>query len=148
MFVSLLAGIIAGTVFGGWKAVGLARDGARPKARKWLRVAQWVAASVTVLALFGLKGWPFKSETISVPEEITRTVIETVEVPVEVTRWLFFKGTAYETQEAPRLVSETVYRDVKIRSFSFVLLISMGMAGLAVFCAEAWVIHLIFRWFG
>lgn len=90
-------------------------------------------------------GWPFTSVTVSVPEEVTRTVVDTVQVPVQVTRWIFFKSTRLEAQEVPKEITETIVRTGSRDVFSPSLLLFQAGIGLIAFYAQLWLIHGLWR---
>ena len=87
VWIAVILGLVVGMVAGGWQSLRLAREGDLKKAQGVLRRAAILAAGCGVLLTVPTLGWPFKAVTVSAPEEVTRTVVETVEVPVTVTRW-------------------------------------------------------------
>lgn len=101
-----------------------------------------------IMAAFVLLGWPFKQHTITVPEEVTTTVIETVKVPVTVYRWFVWPVTEEKIEQVPKEVTETIIHGREIKGFSAWLLIPMALIGWLAHIAEAWTIHLILRWQG
>ena len=93
-------------------------------------------------------GWPFKAVSVSVPGEVTRTVVETMDVPVQITRWFFWKATRTETREVTREVKETVYRTEARSEFSAGLLLPMVAVGVLCYFLEKWAVLLAWRCFG
>jgi hypothetical protein len=93
-------------------------------------------------------GWPFKEVSVSVPEEVSKTVVEIVEVPVQVTKWFFWKTTKAERQEVEKEVKETRYHTESKREFSVWLLIPMAGVGLLCYQLEKWTVQLFGHWLG
>jgi hypothetical protein len=93
-------------------------------------------------------GWPLKEVSHSVPEEISKTVVETVEVPVQVTRWRFLKTTKMETHDVAREVKETVFHSETRQEFSVWLFLAMAVVGCLCYLTEIGVVRLLWRWFG
>lgn len=94
---------------------------------RWGSRYAFIAAMVVA---FLLLGWPFMDGTRSSPEEIQRTVIETIEVPVQVTRWFFFSSTEFQKQQVERTISETVVHQRTVSEFSWLLSLALILVGL------------------
>jgi hypothetical protein len=119
----ILVCLAVGMFLGGWRALCHARVQKFGNASSALRRGVIAPA----LGTFVLLGWPWKSQSVEVSEEVGRTIMETVEVAVEVPSWIFFTTTRTETREVPRVVVETVVRSETRNSFSLWLLIPMGL---------------------
>lgn len=146
LWVVLVIGMIAGGFGGGFRSLRLARHGALSDASRLAKRSALVAgvcgAALTVPTL----GWPFQEVTVSVPEEVLKAVVETVEVPVRITRWFFWTTTGTETREVSRDVWVTVNRTGASRVFSFWLLIPMIAVGLLCYYVEKWCVQVLWRW--
>lgn len=146
LFICLAAGMLAGICFGGWKALRHARRHELEKASKSLRWGSFAAGGFAMAFTTLTLGWPMKESTVSVPEEVTRTVVETVQVPVEVTKWFFFKTTTTETQEVSKEITDTVARSHKVSELSAWLLIPMMIIGFIGRWLYRRVVQTAWRW--
>ncbi|HWL08686.1 MAG TPA: hypothetical protein VNQ76_09785, partial [Planctomicrobium sp.] len=135
-----------GTLLGGWSAWQMARQDRFPEATKFLVRAQVIAGVTTLIGLSLFLRWPFISESVSVPEEVTRTIVETVAVPVRVTRWVFFSETRTEIQEVPKDILETVLRVETRYRFSWMMFFLWGCFGGMNSILQAWIVRL--AWIG
>src|SRR5688572_16189699 len=110
LWLCLLAALVGGVFFGGRQSIALVRQGDFAGADRALLRSGLVAAACGVLAASLTLGWPWKRESVSVPEEVTRTVVRTVQVPVRVTRWLFFSREETKSVEVADRVTETIWQ--------------------------------------
>lgn len=147
VLICLAVGVAAGMFLGGFRALRYARAQDFPQAIRTLRRSALAAAAVTALGSFLLLGWPLKSQTVAVPEEVSRTILETVEVVVEVPTWIFFTTTKTETREVPKVVVETIVRNEARDSFSPWLLIPMGLVAWGAVYLELRFVRLLYRWY-
>ncbi|MFO0877564.1 MAG: hypothetical protein U0840_09330 [Gemmataceae bacterium] len=148
LWVTLALGLLLGAFFGGWHSIRLARQGDRDGAERSLHRGALVAALGGAVLTVPTLGWPFMAATVSVPEEVIRTVTETVLVPVEVTRWFFFKGTEWEATEVKRQVREATLRNEKRQEFSGWLLLAMASVGGLCFWLKKQAVRLVWCLFG
>lgn len=146
VLICLAVGVAAGMFLGGRRALRYARVQDFPQATRALRRSAVVTAVVTTLATFLFLGWPLKSQMIAVPEEVRRTIMETVEVVVEVPAWIFFTTTKTETKEVPKVVVETIVRNEARDSFSPGLLIPMALVAWGAIYLELRFVRLLYRW--
>ena len=70
-------------------------------------------------------------------------MVQTIEVPVEVTKWLFFKTTKTETRQVPKEETQIVLHMETRQEFSFWLLFMMAGIGGLCYLLEKWVLHLL-----
>lgn len=147
-WICCFLGVLAGTMRHGWRALGLAREHRFDEATRALCQGAVLSAIFAMLLTAVFFGWPFQGETISVPEDVTRTVIETTEVPVVVTKWLLFSTTKMELQEVPRQVTETIISTRRGSSFSPLLLVPMGIVGASASALYLRGIHWLWRFRG
>jgi len=148
LWVALIIAISVGAYCQGWHSLRLARQGDLQGAHRALFQASLLAAACGIGLTTLTLGWPFKEVSVSVPEEVSRTVVETVLVPVQFTYWIFFKATRTETREVSKEVREIFFRRQTAFEFSPWLLIPMALVGLLCFYLEKGVVHLLWRWFG
>lgn len=144
-WMCLFLGVFAGITRFGRQARRQARDHRVDEATAALRKGALFSALFAMLMTVVFFGWPFHYETISVPEEVTRTIIETVEVPVVVTSWIFFSTTKLELQEVPRQVTETIVSTRRGTRFSPFLLLPMAIVGLCAHALHLRTMHWLWR---
>ncbi|MBB01544.1 MAG: hypothetical protein CMJ47_02750 [Planctomyces sp.] len=94
-----------------------------------MRYSKVIAFLVAVLAVMVVLKWPFRETTRTVPEEVTKTVIDTVNVPVEVTSWFFFTQTENKLQEVATNVTETAITEKEVTVFDPWMIIPMLLIG-------------------
>jgi len=136
LWLTLSIAVSLGAFFGGWRSLRLAREGELQQAHRTLHSAALVAGVCGGLLTMPTLGWPFIAVSESVPEEVTKTVIETVEVPVRVTVWFFWTAIRMEPQAVPKSVSETIFHSETRQQFSFLLLALMAGVGMLCYYAE------------
>lgn len=66
----------------------------------------------------------------STTREITKTVVDTIKVPIEVPRWFFWKTTSEIERQVPREITETVF---DVPKFLLLLPVALTVARLASF---------------
>ncbi len=143
IWVSVCFGLVTGLLFGGLGAVKSARRGDFERANQRLRIGAWLSGICASLILALVTGWPFVSVTESVVEQVSRTVWETVEVPIEVSTWYFWRKTEIRTQEVAKSVHEPIVRFNVRRQFSILALIALlviGWLGYKLQLGFAWLV--------
>lgn len=143
VWIILIMACLAGVYWGGGQSLRLARRGDFDQALVAERTGGLCAAGMAMLGAFVFLGWPFCDEQVSVPEEIARTIVETVEVPVAVPRWIFWTRTEMKATTQERTVVETIFHSRSVRHFSIILAAALGLiGGLAYFahrgCLRVW----------
>ena len=113
----LVIGAVVGTAFGGRQALRCARNHVFAKAARWLQVSAVAAAFASAIACSLILGWPWRSIESSTPEEVSRTVMETVEEVSQVPYWWFFKRNVTVAHEEPKEVTAIVMRATTVTVF-------------------------------
>jgi len=147
LLICFVVGSIAGILLGGRTSLRYARQYEFAKANKALRGGAIAAGGFAALCTTLTLGWPMKQSQASVPEEVTRTIIETVQVVVEVPKWIFFKTTKIEDTQVPKEITETVLRSTTVSEFSIWLTIPMIVVGFIGSRVYKVAIRLAWRWF-
>jgi hypothetical protein len=146
LWICFIVAIIAGALGGGWQSLRLARAGQFSKATMAVRTGGVVAGICAGLALFLTLGWPMKERSVSVPEEVSRTFDEAVQVPVRI--WVWFVPTPFKRSDQKivrHTVTETVVHSVTERHFSVWLAILMVLIAWAVYLLEVSLIRFVWR---
>lgn len=138
LFICLLVVLIASIVLGRRWSLQQARAGNVEKAMQRLRWSSWGTGAAAFLCFTVTQGWPWKSIAVSVADEISTTVEETVRVPVKFLGITVRRRTEVETRE----VKETVLRDEHQLEFSPLLLCPMLLVGFT----WGWAQNRIVRW--
>lgn len=150
LFLCLLVIILGGALFGRHRTLGYARAGDFIGAERALRWGALLVGVCGVLATAATQGWPWKDSTKTVPEEVSKTAVETVEATVEVPRKLLFitigKKKQTEVREQPKQVIEWVTKEVQSREFSPWLLLPMLIVGWICYRVQFPLVHLLWRW--
>lgn len=136
----LVVCILLGFWKGGWQSLRLARQGDLEQARKRLRRSAIITGVCSLLLTIPVFGWPWRNVTISVPEEIRRTIIDTVTDP-----FLFFFS---KTRKEPRDVIEIVFRIRQVDVFEPWLLLPMAVVGFLGYWLQKVSVQLAWRFFG
>jgi hypothetical protein len=150
LWLSLFAAVIFGTIFGGWRSLRLAREGELGQAHRALHLAALVAGVCGALLPLPTLGWPWSAVTVSVSEEVEKTVTETVDVPVIVRHWywLYLAEQQIEHQERQKTVTEKVPRYETRQQFRWFLLVLMVGIGILCYYAEKCFVSLAWRFVG
>lgn len=148
IWICLVVGMLIGFMAGSISSFQHARKDRFVEANRHLRRGAWAAAVTTVLLAFLLLRWPFIDESKNVPYEVTKTVVETVEVPVQVTKWFFWTSTELQPQQVPREVTETEFREQTVRRFSPLMLLPLALLGWAAYGIQLWIARMAWRWCG
>lgn len=147
-WICCILGVLVGTIRYGTRALQHARENRFDEATGALQKGAILSGVIALFLTVVFLGWPFQSKTISVTEEVTRTVMETVEVPVLITYWFFFSAIEMRPQEVPREVTESIIRERLGRSFSPLLLVPMAIVGISASTMYLYGIHWFWRWRG
>lgn len=137
LLACLLIGVAAGLVFGGWRALQYARRQDFTKAVGWLRLSAGTTALASAIALFTFLGWPWRAVESDVAEEVSHTVMESVDEVIEVPWLWFFKTKKTVTHEEPKEIKETITHHTTAQQFDPWLLPVM-----AAMAAISWVLEL------
>ncbi len=148
LVICFVLACVAGIVFGGRKALTQARKheiGAATRTLGWSTLA---ACAFAFLGTIPTLGWPFRDKTVTVTETVTQTVTETVMVPVRVWRWFVIPKTEMRKEARAKEVEVSVPTEKTVHVFSFALLFSMGIVGLAGGGLYCFVMRMLWRWLG
>ncbi|HBN77283.1 MAG TPA: hypothetical protein DD473_16010 [Planctomycetaceae bacterium] len=129
LYILLAASGIAMISYGS-RAIKHARNQEFDRAFSCMRSSKLIAFTIAILATMLVLRWPLREKTVSVSEEVSKTVIETVSVPVQVTSWFFFTRTENQLQEVERNVIETVVSAKGVHVFDPWLIIPMLLIAL------------------
>lgn len=148
IWIAISVGCGIGLATGGWRSLKEARQGDLGKAVRSVKHGGRIAAVTAVAVTFLLLGWPLGNVSVSAPEEVTRTVVETVQVPVQVTRWLFWSTTRQEAREVEKQITETVVHTRTAQQFSWLLLGGLGFVAAIANTAQRLLVRLLWTWWG
>ena len=150
LFFSLIL-VVLGGAFAAWqRSIRHARAGDFARADWWVRCCACAAGACAMLATTLTVGWPWKEGTVSVPQEVTRTVLEPVETVVQIPRKLFgvrvWTSEERRSVQQPKQVTDTVYHSASTREFSVWLLFPMVVIGFACYRVQFPLVRLLWRW--
>ena len=143
--ISLLIGVMIGTGIA-FQSLHYAHRDDFVRANTRLRTGALIGGSVAMLCISWQLGWPWLSRTESVSEEVTQTIVETVQVPVQVTHWFFWTKTVKEAREVPKNVTVTVQRPVQTLRFSFWMVLPWLLVGWTTSSLVQRLVRLGWRW--
>lgn len=144
LLICLAIGLLGGIYFGGWTTLRHARRHELESAARSLRWGSFAAGGFAMVCTTLTLGWPMKAIEISVTQEVTRTVVETVQVPVRT--WRFWT-TETEAQDVAREITEELVRSERVRQFSVWMLVPMAIVGVIGGWLFRWSVRVLWRWF-
>jgi len=149
ILLCLLIGLIAAMVSFGWRALSSGRAHDFDVATKFARKSTVVAFLIALISTTALFGWPWRPMKSSVAEEVSRTVVESVDEVVEVPTW-FGLGKEKQTvkRDVPKTIIDVVQHPTTVYVFSIWMLIPMVVIGGAAALLQFKVLRFIWWWRG